>query len=257
MRPVALDRLQEKIVRPGFERFLKPLLMYRGALTLGRAHRLWNTVVAAMEQEATAADITQRLAQNPDYSHLCGLERPLQSVALRSFCGRLVDNPRVMAEMPGLEEYLDWLIPPYKRFGPLTRVSEYTHDRRCMGAGGWRIYVGRPRKIRVREVKPGLLRYPFLIHDAGKPEHTLMRRVTAAVRTNNPELKADLCQDLIVGILAGEFAEDDLMLPAREVARRASRLYPEKYRALQLDAEITEGGDTWLSQLADEGRDWA
>ena len=257
MTPVVLSRLEDKIVRPGFERFLRPLLMYRGALTLGRAHRLWNSLVAAMEQDCTAADITQRFTQNPDFSHLCGIERPLVSSSLVSFCGRLRDNPTVMGEMPGLAEYVDWLIPPYKRLGSLTPVSEYTHSSRNMGAGGWRTYVRRPRKIRVMQPRPEALRYPFLIHDAGKEEHRLLRRVTSAIRTNDPELKADLCQDLIVGILAGEFAEDDLHLPAREVARRASRLYPEKYRSVELDAVIGDDGDTWLSLVADEGRDWA
>jgi hypothetical protein len=257
MKAVPLARLEDKIVRPGFERFLRPLLMYRGALTLGRAHRLWNTLIAAMEQEATAADITQRLIHNPDFSHLCGIERPLVSVSLRSFCGRLTDNPSVMAEMPGLDEYLAWLIPSYQRMGSLTPVSEITYRSRHMGAGGWRYLASRPRKPVVYAPRPHEILYPFLIHDGGKPEHTLLRRVTAAVRTHNPELKADLCQDLIVGILAGEFQEDDLSLPAREVARRASRLYPEKYRSFDLDAQIDGDGDTWMSRLADEGRDWA
>lgn len=255
MKLVPLSTLQDRIVRPGFEKHLRPLLMYRGALTLGRAHRLWNTIIAAMEQEATASDITQRLTANPDFSHLCGIERALAFSSLRSFCGRLTDNPKVMAEMPGLEEYLDWLILPYQRLGSLTRVSEIAPNRRSMGAGGWRYYGPRPR---VHPHKTSDITYPFLIHDGGKPEHTLLRRVTAAVRTHNLDLRADLCQDLIVGILAGEFAEDDLALPAREVAKRAAKLYPDKYRAVSLDEEIFgDGKKTWLDSLADEGRDWA
>lgn len=257
MKRVPLSVLEGKIVRPGFERFLKPLIMYRGAMTLGMAHRMWNLLVSGMEHEATISDITQRLQLNPDFSHLCVPMKRRESLSIRSFASRLADNPTVMAEMPGLEEYLDWLIPPYKRVGQLTRVSEFTYDRRCMGAGGWRVFMRRPRKPIDLLPKSAEILYPFLIHDGGKAEHDLLLRVTRAVRTNNPDLKADLCQDLIVGILAGEFAEDDLALPAREVARRASALYPEKYRAVHLDAAMNDDGDTWLSLLADEGRDWA
>jgi hypothetical protein len=257
MKSVSLERLQDKIIRPGFERFLKPLVMYRGNLSLGDVHRMWNLVMSSMEHEATVADVTQRLQLNPDFSQLCVPPRRRQAMSLYSFAGRLLDNPKVMAEAPGLEEYLNWLIPPYKRIGNLERVSEVTYRSRNMGAGGWRHLMSRPRKPRVFEPRTSEIVYPFLIHDGGKPEHDLLRRVTAAVRTGNPELKADLCQDLIVGILAGEFAEDDLYLPAREVARRASRLYPDKYRAVSLDSEINDDGDTWLAMVADEGRDWA
>lgn len=257
MKSVSLARLEERIVRPGFERFLKPLVMYRGNLTLGDVHRMWNLIVSGMEHEATVADITQRLQHNSEFSHLCVPAGKRPASSLYSFCSRISDNPKVMAEMPGLEEYLDWLIPPYKRFGPLERVSPTTYRSRNMGAGGWRRLVAKPRKPRAFQLRSADVVYPFLIHDGGKEEHRLLRRVTAAVRTTNAELKADLCQDLIVGILAGEFAEGDLALPAREVAKRASRLYPDKYRAISLDAEMGDDGRTWLEMVADEGRDWA
>jgi hypothetical protein len=139
MKHVPLATLENKIVRPGFERFLRPLLMYRGALSLGDVHRMWNLIVSAMEHEATVADVTQRLQHNPDFSQLCVPPGRRQAVSLYSFCGRLTGNPKVMAEMPGLAEYVDWLIPSYRRFS-LERISEITHRSRNLGAGGWRIF---------------------------------------------------------------------------------------------------------------------
>lgn len=348
MKHVPLAALEPKIIRPGFEKHLRPLLMYRGAVTLGRAHRMWNLVVSGMEHEATISDITQRL-QGPNYSNLCCPEKRKEAVSLYSFLGRLSNNPAVMGEMAGLAEYVDWL----GGFRPsLCPVSEITHRSRHVGAGGWRTFVddrfGPPppaefsavalgksvpwaaetygcsdfiarrwfselgldpvhgniiplpddftdfaaREInadlqaryevsypvirrwraltgveRVREKKaPRLavprsapLAYPFLIHDGGKPEHDLLRRVNAAVPHHfDANMRADICQDLIVGILCGDFSEDDLYLPAKEMTKRVFRMFPDKYGPISLDA-IMPGTDDFrlIDTLADEGRDWA
>lgn len=261
MKQVRLSELEDKIVRPGFEGRLKPLLAYRGQLTLGRAHRLWNMMVSAMLHEASKSDITQRLVMNADYSQLCGPTKPLQSMGLIGFASRLRDNPKVMAEMPHMAEYVDWVIPPWKRFG-LERISEVTHRSRNRGAGGWRVFQDRrTREFRLlsgRSAQP-VLQYPFLIHDGGKPEHDLLRKVNAAIpRHYAPEMRADMCQDLIVGILCGDFREDDLGLPAKEMTKRVVQMFPTKYGPLSLDAPIgDERGATWLEMVADEGRDWA
>ncbi len=255
MKQVALSSLQDKIIRPGFERFLRPLVMYRGRLSLGDIHRMWNLVISAMEHEATLADITQRLQLNPQFSHLCAPSKPRVSSSVCSFAGRLTDNPKVMGEMPGLAEYLDWLIPPYKRMGSLERVSEITYRSRNMGAGGWRRLMSRPRQPRDLH-KTSEIVYPFLIHDGGKPEHALLKKVMAAVPRGDSDRFADMCQDLIVGILSGDFAEDDLALPAKEVRRRVYAMSPGKYGDLSLDAPRGDGDFSLMDTLADEGRDW-
>lgn len=319
MKFVPLSKLENKLIRPGFEEHLKPLLRYKGHLSLGRAHRMWNLIISGMEHEATSSDITQRLVLNPHYSQLCCPDKPVTQLSLSSFRSRLVDNPRVTAEAPGLAGYLDWFIPPYKRIGSLTRLSDppdgfaTAAERRSiawaareyeasyevcerwfreLGLVSTRQLKRRPdsfaaaargkslswaaeryevsyliarrwfeevhiEPIRTRIVAPKLI-YPFLIHDGGKPEHDLLRKVTAVVpRGIDPSLRADMCQDLIVGILAGELAEDDLLLPGKELTRRIWQSAPTRYSDRSLDEVIAGDDFTLMDTLADEGRDWA
>jgi hypothetical protein len=48
VKHVPLRVIEDMIVRPGFDERLRPPLAYRGAMTLGRVHRLWNLIVSAM-----------------------------------------------------------------------------------------------------------------------------------------------------------------------------------------------------------------
>jgi hypothetical protein len=322
MKRISLARLEAKIIRPGIEEHLKPLLRYRGSQALGRIHRLWNLMLSAMEHEATVADITQRLSKGQEYSKLCGPPRGVEAVNVYSFAGRLLDNPSVMANAPHLEEYLRWAIPSYRRFrltklddppeGFVTAVRgkciawaaheygvDYRHARRWFEECGvtpvhagriplpknwhslapkennvelarrfgispvtvarWRSETGviclAPRKY---VVPYGSIVYPFVIHDGGKPEHDLLRKVNAAVPKHfDPETRADICQDLVVGILCGDFSEDDLGLPAKEMTRRVMQMFPTKYGPLSLDAEIAgTDGFTLMDTLSDEDGLW-
>lgn len=92
---------------------------------------------------------------------------------------------------------------------------------------------------RREEQSPRVLAYPFLIKDTGRPEHELLRLINGAVPSYlDPDLRADICQDLAVGILCGDFARDDLHLPVREVIARVRKLHPHKYGPMSLDAII-------------------
>ena len=295
MRQVPLSVLENKIVRPGIEAHLKPLIMYRGRVTLGDAHRMWNLILSGMEHEATIPDLTQRVQKNAAYSQLCCPNAVKPSVSICSFLSRLEDNPHVMAEVPGLAEYVDWL--GGWRFS-LTPVAEVSHNSRNIGAGGWRTFIDRRVKpipagftkhaarMTTTELvqhygvsfptisnwrrkagitapprhwsrRPADLVYPFLIHDGGKPEHSLLRKVNGAVpRGLDPSLRADMCQDLIVGILAGDLSEDDLGLPSRELTKRIWQSSPARYGERSLEAVIGDDDFTLLDTLADEGRDW-
>lgn len=254
MKAVPLATLENAIIRPGLEKHLKPLIMYRGAVTLGAAHRMWNLIVAGMEQDCTFSDITQRLQHNPEFSHLCGPEKPKQRMGLIGFLSRLEDNPKVAAETPGLLEYSRYLGGSRYR---LERVSNTTFRRRNMGAGGWRTFKNAPSKPRA-EQRDALV-YPFLIHDGGRPEHDLLKRVNAAVsRSFPPHMRADICQDIIVGILSGEFDAQDLALPAKEMTKRMFKMFPTKWGDLSLDAVIPGTVNLKLiDTLSEEDSIWA
>lgn len=261
MKPVSLSQLENAVIKPGFEKHLKPLIMYRGNVTLGQAHRMWNLMVASMEQDCAVSDITQRLQHNPDFSHLCGPDKVKPMGAIASFVGRMLDNPKVMQEHSHLEDYVRGLLPPYKMRGPPSRVSETTYRSRNIGAGGWRILRSRPSDYagNIKPTEAKALVYPFLIHDGGKPEHILLKKVNAAVpKYLDPETRADICQDLMVGILCGDFDVDDLNLPAKEMTKRVQQMFPTKYGPLSLDA-IMPGTDDFrlIDTISNEDSLWA
>lgn len=253
MKTVPLSQLENLIVRPGFEKHLKPLIMYRGNVTLGDAHRMWNLLVSAMEQDCSLSDITQRLQHGPEFSHLCGPEKRKPHTSLCSFLTRLEDNQKVCGEMPHLLDYSRSL---GGHRWHLERVSQVTHRTRNMGAGGWRTFKSRPATP--REFREALT-YPFLIHDGGRPEHDLLKRVNAAVsRAYKPHMRADICQDIIVGILSGEFDPDDLHLPVREMTKRVFALSMEKWGDISLDAALPGTDDfSLLDTLTEEDSLWA
>lgn len=258
MKHVPLSTLENAIIKPGFEKHLKPLIMYRGNVSLGQIHRMWNLMVSAMEHDATASDITQRLQHNSDYSQLCGPSNKANRMSLRGFAARLYDNPKVYGELPALKEYLDSIVRPWERHGRLTPVSEITYRSRNMGAGGWRLLGRRQVVGNVREKAPVLV-YPFLIHDGGKPEHDLLRKVNAAVpKYLDADLRADICQDIMVGILCGDFDPDNLNLPAKEMTKRVQRMFPTKYGPLSLDA-VMPGTDDFrlIDTITEEDTLWA
>lgn len=297
MKPVPLSTLENAVIKPGFEKHLKPLLMYRGNLTLGQAHRMWNLIVSGMEQEASLSDLTQRFQLNAEFSHLCEPERPKQHLALYGFLSRLRDNPQVMGEAAGLAEYVDWLNGRHFR---LTPISETTHRSRHMGAGRWRTFVDdrfvakpvppefaavaatksnaalmkqfkasiynvgvwrRATGIPAPNERPianSVIVYPFAIHDGGKPEHILLKKVNAAVpKYLDPDLRADICQDLIVGILCGDLDEDTLALPAKEMTRRVQKMFADKYGPMSLDQLVDDRGTTMMATLTEEDSLWA
>lgn len=297
MKHVPLSTLESVVIKPGFEKVLKPLVMYRGTLSLGQAHRMWNLIVSGMEHEADLGDLLDTLPLNQRFSHLCCPDKKKSRMALYGFLSRLRDNPLVMAEMSGVASYVAWL--GGHRFR-LTPVSEVTHRRRSMGAGGWRTFVddravARPvppefRAIAAKKSNQALMRrfgasiyhvgawrretgiiapnerplanptivYPFAIHDGGKPEHVLLRKVNAAVpKYLDPDLRADICQDLIVGILCGDFDENTLTLPAKEMTRRVQRMFADKYGSMSLDQMIDDRGTTMMDTLTEEDSLWA
>lgn len=295
MKPVSLNALANELAKPGFERELIPLLMYRGHSDLGRVHRLWNLTVAMMMHEVdTPGTGINHLHMNPEWSQLCFPQKRVQSCNMSGFLTRMRDNKPVTDLVPGLTDYVAYLKP---RFYPYQRVPIVASSARC---AWWRTYT--PKKLDPPPVPPDffakadgktllwaaehynrslpviarwfeqsgavrsdpercapVLAYPFLIHEAKKPEHELLHLINAAIPHNlPPDMRADMCQDLAVGILIGDFNKDDLYLPAKEVAKRVYRMFPTKYGPVSLDA-IMPGTEDFrlLDTLVDEGRDWA
>lgn len=306
MHSVPLAKLENAIIKPGIEKHLHPLIRFRGAVSLGRIHRIWNFAQAMMLQGCkTHADGTQRLTLNPAFSHLAGPEKRVQLGSLRALASRLCASPEVQRIDPVLTEYVRDVFPhPFS----LQPIPEITYDTKSWGVDDWRLFYSRgaeefftreewaefkrlrqerieaekdalafrklarevrrheraaellaravaraqrdaeraiakqleaARRAAAKEERRQPLNYPFLIHDGGTPEHALLKQVNAAVpQWLTPDMRADVCQDIIVGILSGDFDKDNLHLPVQEMLKRVQKMFPVKYGPLSLDALV-------------------
>ena len=244
MKPVKLADIENDIVRPGIEKMLLPLAMYRGSVSLGNVQRKWNFAIAMMHAEAENYGDGVKLSNNGDYPHLCEPVTKVQHLTMRSFFSRLRLNPRVTDNIPHLTEYVKWVCP--EGFG-LTPVSLYTSRT---DAASWRIFRKSPKGPRV---SPKEIFYPYVIH---KPNHDdggaydMMVLVNNAVPKGLPDfLRADICQDLIVGLLSGEISKDELKGKVKGYTRKVFEMHPMKYGHLSLDAPLYSDSDRTLADI--------
>jgi hypothetical protein len=205
MRP-GLNYLTDLIVRPGIEKKLWPLVMYRGNVTPRHAHRLWNFALLMMAAEAETLSDGLKIAHNPAFSQLCGPLKKPTKLTLRSFFGRLWDTPFVTDNIPGLSEYVRLL-----GLGPsgLTPVDIETARAQC---APWRTSTHPEAGREKGERGAPIACYPYVVHDHTKPEgHDLVDLVNKAVPRGLPEnIRADVCQDLIVALLAGDLTKEQI-----------------------------------------------
>ncbi len=199
---VGMNYLSELVIRPGIRKYLEPLCLYRGAMTPGQAHRLWNFALLMMAAEAETLSDGLKLAHNPAFAQLCGPVRIPPKITLNMYFGRLWDNPDVTNEISGLTDYVRSL-----ELGPshLIRVPEVSHDRYC---APWRTSdhpLWEPGAERP-ESGTRALYYPYLVHDPEKDDgRALVVYVNSLVPKYLPDqVRADACQDLIEALLTGK-----------------------------------------------------
>lgn len=137
MREANWNSIEDKIVRPGIEAKLTPLLLYKGSQSLGRVHRLWNFAITCMEHEVENYSQAVKLSHNPDFAHLCGPRRPLDHGVFPSMFGKLLDHPKVTSNIRGLTDYIRSIdgmkfklsriseVVSYQGIGHLSRLSPY------------------------------------------------------------------------------------------------------------------------------------
>lgn len=203
---VGMNSLSDLVVRPGMRKFLWPLCLYRGSMSQGQAHRLWNFALLMMAAEAETLQDGMSLAHNPAYAQLCGPVNRPQKLTMYSFFGRLWDNPDVTENIPHFTEYVRSL-----DLGPswLKRVDLETAEQYC---APWRKSLHPDHDP--REIKPESgaqpLYYPYLAHDPKKSDgEDLVVLANKLVPKGLPhDIRADVCQELIISILSGEITRD-------------------------------------------------
>ena len=78
--------------------------------------------------------------------------------------------------------------------------------------------------------------YPYLIHEAKQDDHELLMLVNNAAPKHVPEqMRADLCQDMIVAILSGEMDKTELEGSVKEYTKKIYQMFPTRYGPLSLD----------------------
>lgn len=249
--------LSDLIVRPGIEKRLWPLLLYRGNLGPGRAHRLWNMVLLMMASEAETLSDGLRLSNNPAFSQLCGPVVTPERRALFTFLGRLWDNPDTTDLIPGLTDYVKSL-----ELGPslLIPVDLETTKARC---APWRIslHPNPGQEPKERSIAPRF--YPYIVHDADRPDDgtELIKLVNSAVPANLPDQwRADVCQELIIGILSGDISKGQVHDHVQKKIGQVFKMHSTKFEGgmlkLSTDAPMSEDDDRTLLDIEGDDPYW-
>ncbi len=230
MRSADWDSLCDKIVRPGIEKHLVPLMLYRGTQGFGWMHRRWNFAIQCMESEVTSFTEAIRMSRNPDYAHLCHSIKVVDHDHLGSLFGRLLDNPRITDNVKGLTEYVRMIEGIKYKLTPVSLYAKcYGHPERI---SPWRIPVLTTRKrAPPKVIAPTQLEFPMMIHrPGGEQEAALLAKVHAVIPVRYPaRVRIDLCQDLIADVIAGQVSADNL---DPSVLHKIMQAHPLKYHGL-------------------------
>lgn len=224
---VGMNQLTDLVVRPGMRKFLWPLCLYRGAMSPGHAHRLWNYALLMMAAEAETLADGMKMAHNPAFVQLCGpVSRP-QKITMFSFFGRLWNSPDVTDNIPGFTEYVRSL-----GLGPswLTPVARETNEQYC---APWRVSTHPDFDPKAEKPESGIrnLYYPYLVHDPKKSDgHEVVLLANEIVSKQLPaQVRADACQDLAVAILSGEIRPEDAYDWVNRYVRDVFKMHPTKF----------------------------
>lgn len=212
-----------------------PILAYRGSLSLGRARTLWNLSLAMMLSDSTGADDGWRIWEDMGFSKVVVPPIKPTYMAVNQFLGRLRDNPKVTDR---IKYFGEWIASVHPRTSLLTRVSVTSVQRRC---AWWRTYKAKPPSLRAPKYDPYETSYPFLAHDAKRPDwgKDLTKTINELVPHSLPrEIRADVCQDLAVAVLTGDLSIDEIKGAVKKAVRGVFKMHPMKYGPLSLDAPM-------------------
>lgn len=220
-----MNYLSDLIIRPGIQKYFRPLLLYRGNMGYGHAHRLWNMAVLMMAAECETLADGFKILHNESFTQLCGPVHIPGRMTMAGFFGRLWNSPDVMRVMPGLTEYVKSL-----ELGPchLTPV-ELESDKQFVAP--WRVSNHPDFDTQAERPENGIrnLFYPYIAHDPKRLDDgtKIVMLVNKLVPKYLPEgIRADACQELVVGLLSGDVPADKAHEWVAEYVRKIYRLHP-------------------------------
>jgi len=235
-------RLKEHLAQPYEESEFYPVMLYRGAVPLGRVKAIYNYFCASMEMELLTVGQLATFATSYGYiseiAHLAGIHGDSTNQKVFDAHGtRFLAHPEVTKRTPHLHEYLEFLRDEGGlKLIPLRPVPRWTSlfTRRL-----WRYQKAEPvMPIQVPDF------YPYLVEGITlSDDEKLLVTVEQMVPKSIPEqIRGDLCQDIIVGILSGEIKVETLADEIPRYVKSTFKRYPMKYGALSLDLPLTESG---------------
>lgn len=220
MRSANWERLKANVLRPDIDKHLVPLMLYRGTRGFGWMHRCWNFALHCMESDVLSYGEAVRLSHNPDFVHLAVGVKKVTHPHLSGIFGRLVFNPKVTDNIPGLTEYVREIEGTKYRLTPIAPFSRHTKVP-------WRIAPAAVAVAQPPKASPAI-EFPFMLHKGGD-EAALLHDVHAALPVSWPNrLRADMCQDLVTDILSGRVDRSVLESP-RAFVPIITAAHPLKY----------------------------
>lgn len=271
MKEVDLEKLKAQIPERAFDRLHDGSGMFEVAYSAGQARSLWNLTIAAADAEVDDFESIYRMAEEShDLAHLCGLHkfrwRKSKWHELRQFWSFIWHDPRFVDLKNGLRGYIEHVCENSRsRFGrsskPLGLLEISPRLRHLLGDAQdlrlpWRssewFKTREDRKRASRIVYEPLTEFYPYIAKSPTEEHDLLLAVDRAVGRRLPEeWRGDFCQDLIVSILSGDLAVENLDDELPNYLKLFKREMPNKYRTLSIDAPIYGEGRTLAETLAD------
>lgn len=198
MKPAVVDKHLDKYIVESMEREkdLRPLLLYQGGVTEHRMRSVFSMLRFLRDNEIPKPLRCQEfLSSLPDERHKAGVHaKSIASSGIIRWLCRLRENPSVFEIDKPLKEYVDWVWENAQsslKYIRLRRISETSYRSRR----NWRVLqsLGAPTEL-----------YPFIPKNMTL-ETPILQAVHAIVpKYLEEDIRADVCQDLIVSILTGE-----------------------------------------------------
>lgn len=269
MREVNLEKLKAQIPERAFDVAAENSRFFQMGETPGHARALWNFTVALMDAEVDDFATAYRIAEeSKDLAHLCGFHklrwRGTRWHEMRWFFTKLWHDPSLISLKPSLREYIEHICENSRvQWGKVTRpmglmeMPFAPYVRLPWRTPEW-LKARRPAYVPRVRIEPMMEFYPYIAKSPNE-DHDLLLAVDRAVGQRlPPQWRGDFCQDLLVSILCGELAVENLHDEIPNYLTKFKREMPSKYKEISLDALIFSqqgGGPTYAERLVAKSPD--
>lgn len=268
MKEIHLDKLKNQIPERDFDILHANDPWFRLSHKAGYAKGLWNFTVALMDSECESLEVAYKVAEESnDLTHLCGFHklrfRQSRWEEMRWFFTRVWHNKAILNLKPELKDYIEFVcensrVPNGKVTRPLGLLRINNDGDGALQRLPWRTPEwyraqrgARPRTPRiVRPRLPPMTEFWPYISSQPTEDHGLLLAVDRLVpRGLNEQVRADVCQDMMVSILSGEITLDNLQDSRPEYLKKMFKGLPSKYGHLSLETTVFSDSKLVLADM--------